>query len=111
MTTEPVISRRSLLKVAGGAAALSALGVAWKPGRARAAVDGFGLRIVDHAAFGRMHYYRFDTPNLGWDPGVNVLLPDDYFSTTRRYPVMYLLHGGAQDFRKFDLEDDIRGLT
>ena len=24
---------------------------------------------------------------------------------------MYLLHGGAQDFRKFDFEDDIRGLT
>ena len=41
----------------------------------------------------------------------NVLLPDDYFSTSwRRYPVMYLLHGGAQDFRKFDMEDDIRGL-
>lgn len=111
MTTEPVISRRNLLKVAGGAAALSALGVAWKPGQARAATDGFGLRIVDQAVFGRMQYYRFDTPNLSWDPGVNVLLPDDYFTTTRRYPVMYLLHGGAQDFRKFDLEDDIRGLT
>ena len=41
-----------------------------------------------------------------------MLLPDDYFSTdTRRYPVMYLLHGGLQDFRKFDMEDDIRGLT
>ena len=24
---------------------------------------------------------------------------------------MYLLHGGVQDFRKFDMEDDIRGLT
>ena len=41
-----------------------------------------------------------------------MLLPDDYYSTNwRRYPVMYLLHGGVQDFRKFHMEDDIIGLT
>jgi S-formylglutathione hydrolase FrmB len=43
---------------------------------------------------------------------VNVLLPDDYYSTSwRRYPVMYLFHGGLGDFRSFDMNDDIRGLT
>lgn len=78
-------------------------------GRADAA-DGFGLRIVEHRSFGRMQYYRFQTAAIGWNPGVNILLPDDY-SSGRRYPVLYLFHGGAQDFRKFDLQDDIRGLT
>jgi S-formylglutathione hydrolase FrmB len=112
MSTDRAMSRRSLLKAAGGTAALTALGAVWRPGPASAAVDGFGLRIVDHAVFDRMHYYRFQTGNISWNPAVNVLLPNDYFSTTtRRYPVMYLLHGGAQDFRKFDFEDDIRGLT
>ena len=106
------ISRRSMLKGAGGAAAFAAFGGILRPGRAEAAVDGFGLRITEHAVFDRMHYYRFATSNISWNPAVNVLLPDDYFATTsRRYPTMYLLHGGAQDFRKFDFEDDIRGLT
>jgi S-formylglutathione hydrolase FrmB len=111
MAGEQRVSRRSVLKAAGGTAALAAVGL-WRPAPALAAVDGFGLHITEHAAFGRMHYYRFSTSNMSWNPAVNVLLPDDYFATTaRRYPVLYLLHGGAQDFRKFDLEDDIRGLT
>lgn len=61
---------------------------------------------------GRLHYYRFATNQISWQPAVNVLLPEDYDqSPSRRYPVLYLLHGGAQDFRKFHLEDDILGLT
>jgi len=61
---------------------------------------------------GRLHYVRFATQQISWQPGVNVLLPEDYNANpTRRYPVLYLLHGGAQDFRKFHLEDDILGLT
>ena len=110
--SEHLVSRRGMLKAAGGAVALTALGGLWGAPRAAAAANGFGLTITDHAVFGRMHYYRFATANIGWNPGVNVLLPDDYFSTSwRRYPVLYLLHGGMQDFRKFDMEDDIRGLT
>ncbi len=61
---------------------------------------------------GRMRFYRFATNQIAWQPAVNVLLPEDYASSpTRRYPVLYLLHGGAQDFRKFHLDDDILGLT
>lgn len=112
MSHDHLITRRSMLKVAGGAAAFTAFGGLLRAERAGAATNGFGLTITEHATFGRMHYYRFATPNIGWNPGVNVLLPDDYFSTNwRRYPVLYLLHGGLQDFRKFDMEDDIRGLT
>ena len=60
---------------------------------------------------GRMHYYRFSTNQIAWRPAVNVLLPEDYATSSRRYPVLYLHHGGAQDFRKFHLDDDIIGLT
>lgn len=111
--SENRLSRRTLLKGAGGVAGLAAFstfGILSKA--AEAATNGFGLTITDQAVFGRLHYYRFATAQIGWQPAVNVLLPEDYFSTTwRRYPVMYLLHGGLQDFRKFHMEDDIIGLT
>jgi S-formylglutathione hydrolase FrmB/3D (Asp-Asp-Asp) domain-containing protein len=73
--------------------------------------DGFGLTIVDRNENDpRLWYYRFQTPAIGWNPGVNVLLPDDYRTSGRTYPVLYLLHGGAADFRQFDFLG-IRNLT
>ncbi|PPE75203.1 esterase [Solimonas fluminis] len=113
MQTPHQMSRRRLLKAAGGAGALAAL-APWLSfsGTAQAAGNGFGLTITDQAASGRLEYYRFATSQISWQPGINVLLPDGYYQETwRRYPVLYLLHGGAQDFRKFHLEDDIIGLT
>jgi S-formylglutathione hydrolase FrmB len=120
-------SRRTFLKGASGAAALSALGVGLPStgclsaeegdellsDEAHPVGNGFGLTITQSGVFdGRLHYYRFATKEISWQPAVNVLLPEDYFQTSwRRYPVMYLLHGGAQDFRKFHAEDDIIGLT
>lgn len=46
------------------------------------------------------------------EPRVNVLLPDDYRTSGRTYPVLYLFHGGGtdQDFRTFDFLG-IRDLT
>src|SRR6185312_6559701 len=39
--------------------------------------DGFGLRIVDRNENDpRLWYYRFQTSAIGWNPGINVLLPD-----------------------------------
>jgi S-formylglutathione hydrolase FrmB len=73
--------------------------------------DGFGLTIVDRNENDpRLWYYRFQTSAIGWNPGVNVLLPDDYRTSGRTYPVLYLLHGGAADFRQFDFLG-IRALT
>ncbi|MEV0785856.1 alpha/beta hydrolase-fold protein [Streptomyces sp. NPDC050423] len=101
-------TRRNLLKSAGGltaAMALGAGGMLSAASPAAAAGDGFGLRIVDHNESDyRMWYYRFATDAIGWNPGVNVLLPDDYHTSGRRYPVLYLLHGGGldQDFITFD---------
>ncbi|SKV00445.1 esterase [Mycobacteroides abscessus subsp. bolletii] len=73
--------------------------------------DGFGLTIVDRNEDDpRLWYYRFQTDAIGWNLGVNVLLPDDYRTSGRTYPVLYMLHGGAADFRQFDFLG-IRDLT
>lgn len=104
-------TRRNILKTAGGLSAALALGSAGVLATATSAAavgDGFGLRIVERGeADPRMWYYRFQTGAIGWNPAVNVLLPDDYhWSGGRRYPVLYLLHGGGdgQDFITFDRE-------
>ncbi|MFC0625173.1 alpha/beta hydrolase [Kribbella deserti] len=100
-------TRRSVLKAAGGVTAalgLSGGSLLATTATASAAGDGFGLRIVDrNESDPRMKYYRFATDAIEWDPGVNVLLPDGYDSG-RRYPVLYLFHGGGtdQDFITFD---------
>ncbi|WP_269273445.1 alpha/beta hydrolase [Streptomyces sp. H39-S7] len=109
-------TRRSILKSAGGlsaAMALGAGGILAAASPAAAADDGFGLRIVDrNEGDPRMWYYRFATAEIGWNPGVNVLLPDDYHYSGRTYPVLYLFHGGGtdQDFITFDREN-IREMT
>ncbi|WP_344526393.1 esterase family protein [Streptomyces albiaxialis] len=111
------MSRRRVLKAAGGvsaAAVLGGSGLLASATAARAAGDGFGLRVVERDEKDpRMKYYRFATEAIGWNPAVNVLLPDGY-ADGRRYPVLYLLHGGGlgQDFRSFDYESvNIRALT
>ncbi|MCM2410346.1 esterase family protein [Streptomyces sp. RKAG290] len=101
-------TRRSVIRAVGGVSAVMALGtggILATASPAAAAGDGFGLRIVDrNESDPRMWYYRFATDAIGWNPGVNVLLPDDYHTGARRYPVLYLFHGGGtdQDFITFD---------
>ena len=96
------INRRSMLKGVGGAAALAAVGAGVSVAGA-APAQAAGLSVVEHQDGGRMQYYRFSTPSIAWNPAVNVLLPDGY-TPARRYPVLYLLHGGGgdNDFRIFD---------
>ncbi|GHF52994.1 hypothetical protein GCM10010218_38060 [Streptomyces mashuensis] len=101
-------TRRGILKAVGGASAALALGaggVLASAASAHAAGDGFGLRIVDrNESDPRMWYYRFATREIAWAPAVNVLLPDDYHTSGRTYPVLYLLHGGLEDFISFDVK-------
>ena len=87
------ITRRSMLKGAGGAAALAAVGAGASVAGA-APAQAAGLSVVEHQDGGRMQFYRFSTPSISSNPAVNVLLPDGYDSA-RRYPVLYLLHGGG----------------
>lgn len=107
------VSRRRLLTGTVGFAAAGALaGSLTAAPAAHAAVDGYGLRIVDrNENVGRLQYYRFATAEIAWDPGVNVLLPDGYHTSGKRYPVLYLLHGGNGDFRDFHLHGNIINLT
>ncbi|MGH4031716.1 alpha/beta hydrolase [Actinomycetota bacterium Odt1-20B] len=108
--SRPRPTRRSVLRSAGGLSAALALGagsVVASASSARAADDGFGLHIVErNESDPRMWFYRVQTAEVGWNPGVgvNVLLPDDYHSSGRTYPVLYLFHGGGtdQDFITFD---------
>ncbi|MFF2654553.1 alpha/beta hydrolase [Streptomyces sp. NPDC058045] len=101
-------SRRGVIKAAAGLTAATALGTGGalaSSSAAHAAGDGNGLRIVErNEKDPRMWYYRFATEAIGWNPGVNVLLPDDYHTSGRTYPVLYLFHGGGteEDFTRFD---------
>lgn len=102
------LSRRSVLKGAGGATAALGLGGAALVGASSASAgvsSAGGLTVVEENKDDpRMWYYRFETPEIGWNPAINVLLPDDYHTSGRTYPVLYLLHGGGLDvdFRFFD---------
>src|SRR5688500_6037710 len=44
---------------------------------------------------------RFDSIAMGGQATVAVLLPVEYDSSTARYPVLYLLHGGTQNHTAF----------
>ncbi|UQA91870.1 alpha/beta hydrolase [Streptomyces halobius] len=116
MLSEHRPTRRSVFKAVGGisaAMALGGVGTLATASPAGAAGDGSGLRIVDHdESDTRMCYYRFATDAIGWNPGpaVNVLLPDGYHTSGRTYPVLYLLHGGAEDFMSWDTKRDEGGI-
>ena len=102
------LSRRTLLKgVCGLAAASFVGGGAVVAGSAPAQA---ALNVAEHEDQGRMQYYKLATPSIGWLPRVNVLLPDAY-DASRRYPVLYLLHGGGEDYSTFDTKYDIRNHT
>lgn len=96
------INRRIMLR-GGAGIALAGVSVGIRGGAAQAVGDGHGLRVVDrNESNPRLRYYRFATDAIAWDPAVNVILPDGYHTSGKRYPVMYFLHGGQQDFRAFD---------
>jgi len=44
-----------------------------------------------------IHTIKFMSESLGQERAFNVLLPDDYETSTRRYPALYLLHGYGDD--------------
>lgn len=58
----------------------------------------------------RLLDYTLDTPLLPDPVGVRVLLPTGY-STARRYPVLYLLHGGNGNYRDWTDDGNAEALT
>jgi S-formylglutathione hydrolase FrmB len=62
----------------------------------------FGLTLLDETRTGeRMTELTFRTDALAEPTHVRILLPTDYAETRRRYPVVYLLHGAADDYRSW----------
>ena len=126
MSLDCTINRRTVFKGAGGLAAASIIGAgaAWSsvtPAHAE------GLEVVNHETDGRMETYEFATPSVRKvetpsalakkfnpsvtrNPRVNVLLPDNY-NSGKRYPVLYLFHGGAGAYDFYDKGLNIRELT
>lgn len=98
----PHINRRNLILGAAGLAALGTVGSISTP--AHAVGDGHGLKVLPESGpiNDRLQYFRFRTSAISWNPGVNILLPEGYHSSGKRYPVIYLHHGGQSDFIAYD---------
>ncbi|WP_304528763.1 alpha/beta hydrolase family protein [Pseudonocardia sp. MH-G8] len=101
-------TRRGVLKTVATAVAVlavSAGGLVTTAPPAGAVEGAAGLEVVKRDEHDpRMKFYEFSTPEIGgFNPRVNVLLPDGY-DPGHSYPVLYLLHGGGpgQDFMAFD---------
>jgi S-formylglutathione hydrolase FrmB len=95
-----------------------ALLVTAAPDRATAGVPETAPASVTHddviGGGGRLHELTVESPALGHSVGVNVLLPAGYASpanASRRYPVLYLLHGVGDTHRSWADHTDIEGLT
>lgn len=81
--------------------------------------DGHGVTVRDAQRWDwepRLVYLRLVTPEItGWGgggPGVNIVLPTDYDTSGKSYPVVHLYHGGGAnaDFRHWHSMGDHRML-
>ncbi|HRV59127.1 MAG TPA: alpha/beta hydrolase family protein [Solirubrobacterales bacterium] len=59
----------------------------------------------------RLTELTLSTPNVDGPTGVRVLLPAGYGSSSRNYPVLYLLHGAIDDYRSWTDKGDAEALT
>src|SRR5256885_10862531 len=80
---------------------------------ATACAHASALRLVHTRRLdARLVELTFRTPALSDDTRVRVLLPGGYRSgETRRYPVLYLLHGSVDDYRSWTDKGDAERLT
>ena len=78
-----------------------------------AGARGAGLRYLGSARLSpRLEELTFTTPALAGQTKVRVLLPDGYgLATTRRYPVLYLLHGAGEDQTAWTTKGDAEQAT
>src|SRR5437764_987374 len=71
-----------------------------------------GLQLVSSQQLDpRLVELTFSTPALAKQTHVRVLLPAGYSSGSRRYPVLYLLHGSVDDYRSWTDKGDAEHLT
>ena len=76
------------------------------------AASASGLRLVARQSLDdRLQELTLQTPAVSGPTKVRVLLPAGYGQGTRRYPVLYLLHGGVDDYRSWTDKGDAEALT
>jgi S-formylglutathione hydrolase FrmB len=76
------------------------------------AADAAGLRLVGQQRLdSRLLELTLRTPSVSGPTKVRVLLPSGYGHGTRRYPVLYLLHGAVADYRSWTDQGDAEALT
>lgn len=92
---------------------LLALGFAMLPARGLAVGEGYvgEIRVEERLELSsRLIEYKLSTPALADPTSVRVLLPEKV-EAIRRYPVLYLLHGGVGDYRDWVRGGDVERLT
>ncbi|MDN4526310.1 alpha/beta hydrolase [Fictibacillus fluitans] len=77
------------------------------------AEGGEHLRVVsDTALTERLHEIVLDSPALGKQTPLRVLLPKDYDEhAKKKYPVLYMLHGCCGDYKSWTVAGDIENMT
>ncbi len=69
------------------------------------------LQVVERSELSpRLIEYKLSTPALADPTSVRILLPQNV-ETARRYPVLYLLHGGVGNYRDWVRGGDVERLT
>ncbi|MDM5339189.1 alpha/beta hydrolase family protein [Fictibacillus enclensis] len=71
------------------------------------------LKVVSDIALSeRLHEIVLDSPALGKQTPLRVLLPKDYDEDTKKkYPVLYMLHGCCGDYKSWTVAGDIENMT
>lgn len=63
-----------------------------------ACIFTFSLAFAQNDTTGRiMESMKFQSKKMGKDVNYSIYLPPDYFTSNRKYPVVYLLHGYTDD--------------
>ena len=76
--------------------------------RVRVAIVALLLTLAASAAWAQglaLKTVEFSSPAVGRTMKYNILLPQDYETSTRRYPVLYLLHGLTQNYTAWGLQN------
>ena len=94
--------------------ALVCIVVAWlaaAPAASAAAEDGLTF-VSDEALTGRLHEVVLNSPAVGGETRLRVLLPEGYDpATPDPYPVLYLLHGCCDDYKSWSNKTELEAIT
>lgn len=69
----------------------------------------FAAEVKQGVAAKNVQTCRFQSEALGQERFFNILLPADYEASTRRYPVLYLLHGLGDDHTAWSFMTNLSG--